>query len=659
MNFSENPISQNRAEEFGYDLWEDYVVPPFYDSLNLTSARKPQVIIGGRGCGKTSLLRYLCHQTQFSVKRNGITEHHLKHIGLYWKMDTQFAKILSKRGVEDDVWERAFEHMATLIVCQELLKSIESVASSSFELFNKEATNSYNFGVLSSFRQDVPEDFQGLKIFLRKEFNRFQTWVGSVRTENSPVFFPKAFISELIREIQEQTPIFKETNYFVYIDEYENLLPNQQLIINTWLKHSEVPLIFNLAMKRNSFINRQTLGNEQLTDIHDFRLHDLESYYGETINFPLFAAEILFLRLYKSDNSSHGPISLNDLRSTDKSVIQNRRDEIYKAKVIQAANTFLPGYSASQMANEVFTDSGLTIRLRSLLTDALKIRGNYNPDDFLIPDFPEAGVIIPSLLSRPKIKIEDLRNEITKLREGSENKFTGNTNWIHNYLVGCLLLIYEPLGRFCPFYSGFDAFCSMSKTNIRHFLELCNKSINNETIMGRSTVDFISQKSQAEAAKHSSTAFLKEVKSFGKNGNALHRFVLRTGTYFKYAHKRRTQSEPEQNHFSIQGNVDSEIQSFLEEAIKWSVLYESRITKQKGGATKLESEDFEYILNPIYAPYFHISYRKKRRIEFTVMEIKTIAFGDLSQFEILLKSAQKNWKLPIEESPINLFSNLN
>jgi hypothetical protein len=420
-----------------------------------------------------------------------------------------------------------------------------------------------------------------------------------------------------------------------------------------------MPLIFNLAMKRYSFNNRQTVGNEQLADIHDYREYDLEAYYDESINFSLFAAEILFLRLWKSDNSYKVPIVPDELRSTEVEILKNRRTLGYKTKIIQAAKEFLPGYTSEKMAKEVFEDSILKNRLKKLLDDSLAAKNiKISSEKLFLPNYPQAGVIIPALLNR-NISVEEILQEISALKEGNDNKFTGKTNWVHNNIIGCLLLIYEPLGRFCPFYSGFEAFCLMSRTNIRHFLELCNKSINNETLSRNTkSIPSISSKSQAEAAKHSSTSFLKEVKSFGVNGNSLHSFVLRTGTYFKWAHKRLSQSEPEQNHFSIQGNVSNEIQVFIEDAIKWSVLYESKITKQKGGASKLESEDFEYILNPIYAPYFHISYRKKRRVKFSEEDLKTIVHGDFEQFEAFLKSTLKAWNLVSKDDDLNLFSKL-
>ena len=51
-------LSTNRAEELGYDVWEDFVVPPFFGELGLYENKQPKLIVGGRGCGKTMLLRY-------------------------------------------------------------------------------------------------------------------------------------------------------------------------------------------------------------------------------------------------------------------------------------------------------------------------------------------------------------------------------------------------------------------------------------------------------------------------------------------------------------------------------------------------------------------------------------------------------------------------
>jgi GTPase SAR1 family protein len=658
MSLNENPIAQNRAEEMGYDIWEEFVIPPFYDSMDLITAKKPRVIVGGRGCGKTSLLRYLCHQSQFSTRRSIISKSDLNHIGIYWKIDTQFAKIFTKRGLGEDIWIKAFEHMATLVMCQEVLKSIESIANSSLQNFDKNDIDSFDFSILNSFSPNVPSDFNSLKKFIRREFNYFQTWVGSIRIVEQPIFLPKHFIIELINEIRTQNLLFKDSNYFVYIDEYENLLIDQQRLINTWLKHSEMPLIFNLAMKRYSFNDKLTVGMEQLVNIHDYREYDLESFYDDRISFDLFAAEILFLRLWKHDNRFKIPIIPEQLRSIELSILKQRRSDDYRRKVIQVAKNFLPSYSIEEIASNVFTDDILNNRLINLIKDSIKQKEIKNSwQDFYLSQYPSAGVVIPALINR-SLNSNELLQEISKLKLNSDNKFTGKTAWIHNNIVGCLLLIYEPLGRLCPIYSGFEAFCMMSRTNIRHFLELCNKSLVNENIFSsEKNISSISIKAQTEATKQASTSFLKEIKSFGVNGNSLHTFVLRLGTYFKFAHKRLTQSEPEQNHFYIKGSASVEISKFIEDAIKWSVLYENKITKQKGGSSKIEAEDFEYILNPIYAPYFHISFRKKRSVGFKLVDLNILIFGDFKKFEKYLNKTITDWKILPSLNEVNLFSN--
>lgn len=93
--------------------------------------------------------------------------------------------------------------------------------------------------------------------------------------------------------------------------------------------------------------------------------------------------------------------------------------------------------------------------------------------------------------------------------------------------------------------------------------------------------------------------------------------------FFEELRKRDSQSEPEQNQFSVKGDIKPECITILSNLVKWSVLYESKLTKQKG----LEN-GVEYLFNPIYSAYFTISFRKKRRIELTSDDIITMYKGN-------------------------------
>ena len=185
------------------------------------------------------------------------------------------------------------------------------------------------------------------------------------------------------------------------------------------------------------------------------------------------------------------------------------------------------------------------------------------------------------------------------------------------------------MNRLCPLYSGYDTFLTMSKDNIRHFLELCYTSLSHSENFERQTVDI---KDQMTAVKYVSDNMLNEIKQLGASGNILYIFAYRLGNLFEEFRKRDSQSEPEQNQFSIKGELNKESSAILNELVKWSVLYKSKLTKQKD----VESGS-EYQFNPIYSAYFTISYRKKRRIEISASDFYTLCFGGDEEYYKLVK----------------------
>ncbi len=255
--------------------------------------------------------------------------------------------------------------------------------------------------------------------------------------------------------------------------------------------------------------------------------------------------------------------------------------------------------------------------------------------------------------------LEEITKQLDALEAGKPNKFTGPTGWIHNNFVGCLLSLYESSPKVCPWYAGFTTFVCLAKGNLRHFLELCHQclaDLHSEQPLDSVSIDCTTQ---AQAARRTSTAFLLQVRSFGRSGNQLYTFVLRTGSLFSLAHRRPTQSEPEQSHFSItrgKTNPDDADYGFLREAVKWSVLFEAEMTKAKDPVT--DAEDHEYVLNPIYAPFFNITYRKKRRLELSVEEFRILEHGTYDDVKKLLKGFSERWKVNLEEADQNLFSHL-
>ena len=616
----DNDFSKNRAEEYGYDMWGYFVIPPFYNELQLYRSNKPMVIEGGRGSGKTMLLRYLCHQTQFSPKRDVFGNDVFNRVGVYWKIDTQFTKLMSKRKRDVDEWTPIFINWGVIEISQGILNSLYSMADSQYAGITRDTLLNIDFSSLQDYMPELSSQINELYDCLKRRNRKFQVYISNLKGEFENL--PFQFVETLIACIRNGVKELHNTIFDVYIDEYENLLDYQSKIINTWIKHSEIPLIFNVAMKRNAMKNTETIGNEGIVDINDYRKISLDKMVEEC--FASFSSEIFLLRLQRIGYQNM-PVSEDKLFSILDKDLKERNSEEYIRTIKTAIRELFPSMTtkevATSMINQIAFKNRISKDLRQYFSE--KVVNNIFAKS---KEKAEAIIILPTLLSRRGNMREQI---LTVFYDYIENGNAQYKTWVDNNVFGCILYYYGALNRICPLYSGFEAFTTMSKDNLRHFLELCLRSIEIDGEHPR----VVSPQSQALAVRAVSETMFGEIKSLGNRGNELYTFAIRLGSYFENARKKITQSEPEQNHFNIKDKPSEKVMEFLDELVKWSVLYESKLTKQKD--LELGSE---YLLNPIYSSYFTISYRKKRRIDISNSEFETIAFGDADVFIRLLRT---------------------
>lgn len=643
MNSSNHPFSANRTEEMGQDVWNTYVLPPYFNRLDL-EARKSFILEGGRGCGKTALLRYLSFNSQFSKHRLEIPDSSLSTIGLYLKADSQYFSAFIGSNLNETQWAYIFEHSLSLALAEQVINSLFTLNSTDDRKLKFGRLDQLNFSdAVSGLSADsVPSDIDNFSSWLKTQRKKLSYWFRNDADFQSLEKIPLSeFLNSIINEIRQKLPYLEQSVFAVYIDEYENLLEYQQRFLNTLIKGGEPPLIFHIAMKPNGMTTRETLGSQSIQNVADFRRHKLDELLEP--DFSLFAAELFFFRLIQQGGLPEplSPISVQELRDLGR-IDHRRSDPNYRQQVLEAAKRVLPGKKLSEISTLIFEDDILRKRWKDLVEDALRPKGsNLSAENFMDSQYPEASVVCAALLHQSK-EPGSVLTEFEKLKNNQKSKFK-NGDWIHHFLMGTLLLIYLPLRqRPCPIYAGFDAFVALSKPNVRHFLELCSRSVGSFD----PTIDFetfnISIDDQAKAAFKVSSAFKEEVAGCGDKGNRLLSIVNFLGKLFRLSQGRRSQSEPERTHFCIVNNEASEeMQNILDEATKWSVFFEDDESKVKG--TRYESK--EYILNPIYAPFFGLSYNKGRKLELPYNDANLMLTGSSSDFSAMLKSYEKRWKI--------------
>lgn len=644
MIINRQAFIRNRAEEYGHDVWNSYVLPLYFENLGLHEARKSVVIEGGRGCGKTALLRYLSYHSQFSDNRSTLPDQAFETIGLYLKADTQYFSAFTGSGIDDKRWGYIFEHALCLALAEQIIGCVALINCNNERQQKYGGLESLNFSsAVGGFSgKPIPASFNDFVDWLKGQRQQLARWFRNFDDCPPPELFPlREFLSSLISEIREKLNYMEETVFAVYIDEYENLLDGQQRFLNTLIKGGEPPLIFHIAMKPNGMRTRMTIGTEAIQEKSDFRKILLDDELSS--DFDLFTAELFFFILVKNGlPESSTPINPHQLQE-ESQIMVRKSDGAYRTQVLAEARRVLPGLRNSEIAASILDDPVLSKRWLQLVNDGLNAQGsNLSPDQFLDKRFPEATIVCAPLLSQSTKNADEVLEEFNKYISGAPSRFKEG-DWIHHLLIGTLLLIYLPYRqRPCPIYAGFDAFVSISSTNVRHFLELCHTSIGKFD----STCDFskfyISIESQAKAAFKTSLAFKEEVAGSGDMGNRLLSIVNFLGKLFRLSQGRPSQSEAERTHFCIiNDQISNDAQNILNEAIKWSVFFEDPESKVKG----VRYESSEYVLNPIYAPFFGISYNKGRKLEISGNQAETMFTGNVNDFTKLLRQYEKQWAI--------------
>lgn len=646
-------FAKNRAEELPNDLWDSYVLPLNYSESNLLNFSKSTVIVGGRGTGKTMFLKYHCFPTVLSLKRSIITQEDLNQVGLHWRPDTGFAQMITEEYL-DKKWKVIFETYIGLSIFIEFSRFIKYLIKSNYQEQNiKKILENL---ILPEHIKELMKVEQDIKLIDLEEICELKRsilsdWI-NFPEGTPPIYFEaKSKWLYFINSILKQHEIFKDTTFHIFIDEFENLTTQQQIIINTWIKHSEHPLIFHIAYKKHAIVTRNTLGNEQIVDVNDYRIIDLEKIYEN--DFDVLASEIIFSKInnfFKQKNEF-------DLSNQD--FIPNRHNKTYQDTILSKVKTIFPTLSISQVVEELFQDSALVNKVKEQIRDGLKnISFEFKWNDFFDENRKEITLINAVLLHRKRIKPEEL------LKEFKTNNMDFYSPLVNNNLLGTVLLFYGIFqNKECPYFAGFERFILLAQSNIRYLLELCYQSIvefENANVCNDLSFEnlIINSYLQAKATKYSCKTQLEKVPGLGSYGRNLQKIAVRLGKIFMLSQKRKSQSIAELNHFSLKNYQisdieDENINTLINECKVWGILKEEKNNKRTGSQ---DSATNFYILHPIFAAHFGISPRRKRKKDFTYEEFKTIMIGSEEEYQKLHDYYDKQWHIE-DNSSISYNSN--
>ncbi|MGV3517683.1 ORC-CDC6 family AAA ATPase [Luteitalea sp.] len=590
-------------ERFG-DL---FIEPNYFAKLQ---SRRSSFLVGGRGTGKTTALRSLRFDVTYDrhISRGGVGSVP-GFLGIYIRINKNRVAAFQGPALSPEAWRKAFAHYFNLMVAAELVRLAMWLETTGSAALGSDPVRQ----IAKDLAVGPCATLRDLQAEIAAKISDLQLYVNNPHSIAPPLLSLSDAPLKTFAFALEKSGSLEDRTLFCCVDEYENLLTEQQAVLNTYIKHSEPPLAYKIGVKSSGLRTRHTLD-----DTDHLRVPD---DYGEIViaeeGFNLFATAVAALRLKRAaERGADVPSDLDAFLET-----LSFEDE---ARLLGAAD-------AAGQARALLRHSGdrAVVSWLDTATDAqLFFLSYWRAND-------------------PSLSLEALAQDWIEHPDAWRNR-------LNNYGYSSLFWLSKGRkgARIRKYYSGASTILSLAAGNIRYFLELLDEAVagmlERPTPLPKPFV--VSAKAQTEAARTVGRRRLDQLEGLAHRGVELKRLVLAVGKVFFELARNPIGHAPEVTSFVVSGTgADrARVDELLREGVAHLALEETPRTKATSNA---EIRDSEYRLHPIFCAFFEISHRRKRRATFKSEDLLAISTHPSRAIARLLEEIEQS---PEDELPEQL-----
>ncbi len=573
-------FGDSRAEWLGERIFELFAEPAYFPELE---QRRPCVLIGGRGTGKTTVLRGLSYEGRLALAES-TPPSDWPYYGLYYKVNTNRVTAFAGPEVSEDRWTRLFAHYVNLLLCDKIAQFMvwyESNVGLSANLMPEQFQV-----VCESMHISGVHTFEELSGQIKLSLIRFEALINNIGDSEEMMLSAQGAPIDVLCEMISDLPGFEQKQFYFLIDEYESFSALQQRVFNTLIKHCGERYSFKVGVRELGWRAHETLNpTEVLESPADYARIDIsERLQGD--RFSEFALEVCNNRLSQLPESFSAPKSIREL---------------------------FPGISDDDEATFWGVEGLVSGTKEELL-------GSFPSDVALIEDIEPLRLFFIGFWARAtKMSLEAVFDDFRKHPRSWQTRYG---NYKHSLLY--TLRAGRSGVRMRKLYAGWKTYELLAGGNIRYLLALIYRGLVQHLREDEehSLASGVSLETQTKAAKRVARERLEELEGLSANGTNLAQLVMGLGKIFGTMAVQADGHTPEVTQFRLIGDGSTgdvtHSKELLQDGVMLLALRRFPGTKPTG---KDDIRQYDYMLYPLFSALFDFSFRKKRRTDLSPADI--------------------------------------
>jgi hypothetical protein len=570
-----------KAEWLNERIFDLFTTPEYWPELE---TNRPCMLVGGRGTGKTTVLRGLSYEGQYALNGSDPgAARGLSYVGFYERVDTNRVRAFAGPELHDERWDRVFAHYLNLTM---VARVAEFAAWYRGKVGGEDVLSTECCGETAlslNLNADAVTDVDSLRSAVRHAIVRFEASVNNIGEETQlHLSMQKAPVDAVMAGLEASLP---GRQCFFILDEYENFSERQQRVVNTLIKHGGANWTFKIGVRELGLRSKETINaDEQLNSPADY-VHLNVGRVLSGAKFREFALQVCGDRLTAMRAPGFGQ-SESPQRSLPE-LLQPLTKEAEAERLGIAAvlkrekASVLPLLTSSE--REVFEGQAPLWQLVALRKSPV-----------------------------PAERVQDVQRYLAD-RSAWKNR-------VNNYGYALLFSLRkgQGAGGVQKYYAGWDTYCTMAAGNIRYLLELVEQALLLHVRRGGALTVPVSAEDQTSAAQAVGRKNLGELEGLSVHGARLTKLVLSLGRVFQLFALDPEGHTSELNEFEIEGDV-APVDELVTSAVKHLALLRAPGTKMSSDPG--DTRDFDYRLHPIFSAFFLFSHRKKRKFALTASDL--------------------------------------